>query len=380
MIENTLEKYNTFINKCYVDKVGFKLTLNSEVSPYATCFGIFGKNLVNDKAFLRKNRFELDRIVRKNLDGFKLKRERQIKDILTDKPYLQLLTFSLTALCILKTLKNNPLEHHVLPIVGQNLNIILKNKGTFKGKAGTGNLAMFYAILMIHTQKFFRIDQSNNIKEWMDLHLSSMNESGFWGNSKKNPHLQFQNGYHQYEIFYYLKCESKIIRPQMESFVKMLVDKFGHFSPYPGGGGCFDYDAVFLLTLLKDKNDIKKEILSKVYASILNYQNIDGGFCESKKIRPINLNYFKNIICHVYDKPSYAKTESLKYCLNLIRKKHSKIKTHWTVYDRDWNESNLWDSWFRVLSIFKIDQFLEKSSTNWGIINYPGIGYYRIKN
>ena len=31
--------------------------------------------------------------------------------------------------------------------------------------------------------------------------------------------------------------------------VLLMGDKSGQFAPYPGGGGCFDYDAVFILTI-----------------------------------------------------------------------------------------------------------------------------------
>ena len=101
MLSELLEKYNLFIDKCYVKDRGFKLCINSEISPYATCFAIFGKNLINKNSFLEKNKLMFNEIIRSNLYSFKKRRINVCKNIFTDKPYLQLLTFSLSALSVL---------------------------------------------------------------------------------------------------------------------------------------------------------------------------------------------------------------------------------------------------------------------------------------
>ena len=70
-----------------------------------------------------------------------------------------------------------------------------------------------------------------------------------------------------------------------------------------------------------------------------------------------------------------VRAERARFCLTLLRFKHNKIKTHWTKYSREWHESNLWDSWFRMLTIARIDNSISLSSSNWGFINFPGIGH-----
>jgi hypothetical protein len=47
----------------------------------------------------------------------------------------------------------------------------------------------------------------NKYLNGLDFNCSSINSNGFWGKENKMDYLQFQNGYHQYEIFEYLKIE-----------------------------------------------------------------------------------------------------------------------------------------------------------------------------
>ena len=73
------------------------------------------------------------------------------------------------------------------------------------------------------------------------------------------------------------------------------------------------------------------------------------------------------------------KLEVLKRLMSIQRSRHNKIHTHWTNYSRDWFESDLWDSWFRVLLLARVDvHFNKKNFKKWGFINYPGIGYHHL--
>ena len=72
-----------------------------------------------------------------------------------------------------------------------------------------------------------------------------------------------------------------------------------------------------------------------------------------------------------------ARIERLRQSVTLLRPKHNRIHTHWSQYSRRWNESDLWDSWFRMLTIARIDVALDpKKIVEWGFIDYPGIGFH----
>src|SRR5687768_16369520 len=106
---------------------------------------------------------------------------------------------------------------------------------------------MFTAIVLLHARDYLQCDTEERIQEWVRLHIARMNRFGFWGPDGGMTHLQFQNGYHQYEILEYLGSHNPRRRESLDA-VASLADADGHFAPYPGGGACYDYDAVFLLT------------------------------------------------------------------------------------------------------------------------------------
>jgi hypothetical protein len=224
------------------------------------------------------------------------------------------------------------------------------------------------------------------IDDWVDLHFRSMNRFGFWGAVIGITHLQFQNGYHQHEILEYLRAEN----PKLENTVpavRGIADLEGHFAPYPGGGGCYDYDAVFMLTPEgRIPNEVTRELLCRTASSIAADQRPDGGFAESMRVRPRSLRNFGMFASHILAARGNWSlfAERMRYALTLQRPKHDRIHTHWSRYSRRWDEANLWDTWFRMLALARIDGAINpEHASQWGFIDYPGIGYHpslRVKN
>jgi hypothetical protein len=374
-IHNAKIEYARFIKSCRIEEE-YCLTPRSEVSPYALCFAIFGYKLLGYKQKIQENKAHWDVLIRQEL---KLKREERkcFGKLYRDKPYLQLLTLSLSALFILGTLKTDPLAKEVLELIPDDVGTELKQSGALAGIARTGNHAMFLGVLLIHAKSYLGIDTDEALDTWSRLHLDSMNQFGFWGLSKSMSHLQFQNGYHQYEIMDYLQTE-KVPWNKTADNVALLADREGHFAPYPGGGGCYDYDAIYILTGAGAKSIAKhRSLLTRAAHSILAEQNADGGFCESHYVRPRNIRNLFSSAKHVLAAHGTARKERLRYSITLLRPKHNRIHTHWSEYSRGWNESDLWDSWFRLLTIARIDvAFDPKRISEWGFIDYPGIGFH----
>ena len=64
-----------------------------------------------------------------------------------------------------------------------------------------------------------------------------------------------------------------------------------------------------------------------------------------------------------------------KVNLNLMRHKHKYIITHWTKKHRKWDESNAWDTFFRLSTIYRICNRLNlREKDLFHINNFPGIG------
>lgn len=351
----------------------FRLTEASDPSDYARCFHVFLAHTLKQPQSLPAERLaaSIREAVRK---------QRQLSgDRFRDKPYRQLLTFSLSALKVLDRLREDPLGDLVEEQLSSSLSEELRQLGCLDGRPGSGNQAMFIAIFLVHGRDYLGLDMQPLIDEWVEVHLRSMNRFGFWGSDKGMTHLQFQNGYHQHEILEYLGVNNPRLENTLAA-VRRLADVKGHFAPYPGGGGCFDYDAAFMLTPEgKVPDEDSKALLTRTSTTIQSEQRADGGFAESLYVRPRSLEGLRMFARHTLDAlgkgPLFV--ERLYYALTLQRPKHDRIHTHWSRYSRRWDESDLWDSWFRMLALARIDVAIHpEHAGQWGFIDYPGIGYH----
>lgn len=368
-------RYRQFIDACVEPGGNFRLTPRADTSVYALCFAIYGYWLVQAEDVIDAYREIWNRNLRVGIRVLQEDRAR-VATLSRDKPYLQLLTFTLSALAILGTLESDPLEEAVLSVLPKDIEGALREVEALRGVARSGNQAMFLGVLLLYARDHLGCNTQADIDYWIALHRNATNRFGFWGSSPTMSHLQFQNGYHQYELFEYLHTDDMPWDLAADA-VASLADAEGHFAPYPGGGGCHDYDAVFMLTATEDSVRRNAALLKRTARTIHSEQNADGGFGESRRIRPRSLANFSHCLAHVLAGRGQARIERLRYALTLQRPVHDRIHTHWSLYSREWNESDLWDSWFRMLTLARIDCAFEPSHIDdWGFINFPGIGYH----
>lgn len=299
----------------------------------------------------------------------------------SSKPFLQLLTMTMSALHILGENDSEVIRQIVLKLLPLDVADTLKVHGCLHGLAQSGNMAMFYAILLIYSRDYLHLDTTGQIKTWVDAHILNQNRFGFWGSTKGMTHLNFQNGYHQYEIFDYLNIHNP---KETEAILNTasLADQGGHFAPYPGGGGCFDYDAVAILTPNGHFYDeMTAKLLVKTANTILSEQTDSGGWAETNQLYPRTIPNLQGMLRQLLNAiPNRSLLyERFRSLLAVNRPKNNRIHTHWSKYSREWNEPDLWDSWFRMLSIARIQVATDEStSKEWGFIEFPGLGYNSI--
>lgn len=379
MAEKVVEaklQYRNFLDKCSLGGNSFRLTPNSEPSAFARCFWIYGMHLIGENLTLASMR---DKLITGLHDGVEKNRLCHTEEgCEKSKSYRQLLTFTLSALTVLNASSVDLLAAHVKEQLPGNLEEELHSLGCLRGVPQSGNQAMFLAIFLLHARDYLGLDTQPQIEKWVDLHLRHMNRFGFWGDCQGMSHLQFQNGYHQYEILDYLRADAVPWGKAAEA-VASLMDTDGHFAPYPGGGGCYDYDAVFILSTAMEKQaGHYAELLQRTWQTVLSEQNDDGGFCESKYIRPRSMANLSRSLFHVLSASGPVRLERARIGIALLRSKYNRIQTHWSQYSRQWGESDLWDSWFRMLLLARIEVAIDPDkSTNWGFLGYPGLGYHR---
>ena len=361
-----------FMYACYAGGEDYCLTPRAEPTAYARCFAVFLMKFLHR---VPDDIVPLAQALKNDLHAMRARSDVDIKG----KSYRQLLAFTLSAIAALGVLSEEPLADLVAEQIPRDVERELMKFGCLVGKAGSGNQAMFLAIFLLHGRGWLGLDTQSRIDEWVDLHLEHMNRFGFWGQDRGMTHLQFQNGYHQHEILEYLGVEN----PRSEaavSAVRALADDQGHFAPYSGGGGCYDYDAVFMLTPGgKVPNDETRALLERTAATLISEQRADGGFAESLYVRPRTPANLWRTAVHIGraagNMPLFL--ERLRYGLTLQRPAHDRIHTHWSRYSRRWDESDLWDSWFRLLTLARIQVAIEpERAGDWGFCDYPGIGFH----
>ena len=361
-----------------MDKLGleYKFSKNENTSSsYALCFAKFIEYLICKK--INVSHEKLHKKIIYNLYKEKKKINKSFTRLSTNKNFMQLLCFSLSLLSLIKKDNSKEIKNIVRQVLPKNIKNFIENNKLCKGEARTGNISMFLAVILFYRNSYLKKD--NSLDLWFKFHEKEMNKNGFWGNSSDH-YLQFQNGYHQYEIFYFFKKKIKSDHViNMFNLILRTADTNFQFAPYFGGNSCYDYDAVFMLIYLCDiKKSLKKKIfnnLKKLQYVILNDINIDGGFSDSKFIRPRNFqNIFFQIKYLLSSKNFNIFFKRLRFFISLQRNKYNQISTQFQVKKRNWNESNLWDTWFRLLLIAKIDCFVNKKPLKWNFIKFPGLG------
>ena len=192
------DNFLRFAFSCRRGDVDYALTPAADTSAYARCFAVFCRRLVCDR-FTDGERARLADALRQSVWAL-----RSAPGSRPDgKPYRQLLAFTLSALAALSALDEDPLRDLIGEQVAEDIATMLERSGALRGVPGRGNQAMFLAVFLLHARERLSVDTGPAIAEWLRLHLSSMNRFGFWGPDGGMTHLQFQNGYHQYQIFEY---------------------------------------------------------------------------------------------------------------------------------------------------------------------------------
>ena len=369
-IENFKNSISNYITKHIDNNNNVSLTKLSSSSPFALCFAIHTLFLVKNIKILKEKENEWINLLENNLITAS-------KYGIYSKSFQQLLTLTISSFIILNNPKNEVVINFSKKLIPKNMNTYLNQIGVHKGLPGSGNMSMFVAIFCIYNQKYYNIDCQNEINSWLLFHKNNLNSYGLWGNVKNFQYSLFQNGYHQYEIFNYLNY-SDIPILQIKNNVLKLQDNYGHFSSIPGGTGCHDYDAIFFLTYKCEEhiqNNIIRDALIKTKKRIIQIQHRDGGYSESLFVRPLNLKNLKRQIEHVKLKNINGRKERISRFIANLRPKNSKLKNHWSNYKRNWNETNIFNTWFKVLTVAKIEKYLDRNNNKWGFLNFPGIGF-----
>ena len=170
-------RYFDFLTACKLDETKHCLTTNAEPTAFATCFWIFGLHLLKRNDLLLGEREALIDCLKINVR--KHRRYLSKSEAVRDKPYKQLLCFTLSALAILDTLSSDPLADLVTEQIPEDIKNFLNEMGCLNGVAQSGNHALFLGVFLIHCKENLGVDCQAQIDQWVTCHLNSMNRFGF---------------------------------------------------------------------------------------------------------------------------------------------------------------------------------------------------------
>ena len=276
----------------------------------------------------------------------------------------QLTCFCLSALGILGVEPESPLSFVQQWKTPDDVRRYLYDRGCHEGRPGSGNKAMFLAIFL--TYEYERTGETHlldKIDAWFEFHDQAQNENGFWGKDRRSQFFHgLQNGFHQLLVYFYWNRPINRLGTIVDVALR-LRDREGFFSPVCSGWPCYDYDAIHVLVNAYHLLDYKRaeitKSLKRAFYAMARIQNEDGGFCQSKRNADGTRDLMKSLLFYIYGKNPYIWYYRLRKSLGTTTRKRSSITTGWTKNGRAWDESNLWDTWFRCLSLAEITKTIE---------------------
>jgi hypothetical protein len=297
----------------------------------------------------------------------------------------QLTCFCLSALAILGARPKSPLAFVEQWKTPDDVRAYLLDRGCHEGRPGSGNKAMFQAIFL--TYEYERVREGHLLDKmdaWFEFHNETQNRNGFWGSDLRSHYLHgLQNGLHQFVMYFYWQRDIPRLK-RIVDVALMAQDRKGFFAPTPGGEACHDYDAVHTLVMAYRTTDYRKSeieaCMRRAFDAILSTHDSDGGFCQSKCKLASLMDFFRYIRVYFSNRSPYLWYYRARASFAALLKKRNLIHTGWTEKPRLWDESNLWDTWFRCLALAEIahtinDSLLE-DFRNVNFHKTPGLGYF----
>lgn len=389
MPEAIRQRILNWVERMHTGDTGYRMSASSDSSLFTSLFALFVFDLFGEVGRWNpaKRNVWIDYINSFQDEGTGLFLPYPAYTDFGTKTDFQLTSFCLSALHMLNGEPKYQLNFLNTWTHQDDVNRYLTEQGCLEGRPGSGNMAMFLAIFLSYQYDKNESSAADNIAEWFYQHNKFQNRStGFWGNGiRKQYYSGFQNAFHQFVVYNYWDQRIASYEKIVDSVIA-IQDSHGHFTPTPGGGACFDYDAADVLINLGLKNNYRsndiKKVLQKLFYAVLDNQNPDGGFCESNKIEHSKTYTLAKNFSNIFSGPKpLLWFVRLAMTMHLALKRGHKLNTHWTNTGTDRYESDLWSTWFRCLTLAEISEAIDiehpVSKLEWHFQDFIGLGCFK---
>ncbi|MBL7161900.1 MAG: hypothetical protein ISS57_04780 [Anaerolineales bacterium] len=224
----------------------------------------------------------------------------------------------------------------------------LENQDWEKRAAFASNAVQNIGVLLQYSRDYHANDQAGRAVECMLDWLGRNQDptTGFWGESGSTPDslsLGVQTGYHLWLLLFYDKRPIRCVERIIDS-VLATQNSFGGFGVLSNSSACEDIDSIDPLVRLSLLTDYRREDIQSVLRKALPWtlvnMNDDGGFVFRRGERLI----------YGHERMSSAK-----------------------------NESALFPTWFRTLSLAYLAQVLPDTligDIEWQFVDCPGLQFF----
>jgi hypothetical protein len=364
--------------------------LNAGVAPtvFASCFAVYLRHLFDDRPPTGERQAWLDRILayQDPVTGLFVdpgNRERS-PDTTHDAQHLdwQLTTFCLSAVNALGGVPRYPLAF-VDAWTPDRTRAYLSSLD-WTNPWNSGNKAMFLGIVLSCHATAGSAGAVSALEAWFDWHDVHRNAAGFWGLGTSAQFIDGMGGaYHQFLIYRFWQ---RPIGPleRIVDRVLFLQQPDGLYSPWPSGATCYELDAVDILVHAYRTADYRRPdiaaALRRLQPGVLSMQNADGGFCWGRRTPLTPLGWLRMGAAFAGHRSPFYLYYSLRAAAAIQVRRNPRLRTGWAESARLWNESSVFDSWFRCLTLAEIATVLPESpyaGARWQFLDVPGLGWFR---
>jgi hypothetical protein len=216
---------------------------------------------------------------------------------------------------------------------------------------------------------------------WFAWHDRHARPSGFWGEGHRSDwYVGMGGAAHQYLLYHFHRREPPHLRAAVDRVLDMQYPD-GRFWPVPGGGSCYELDALEILAVGRawsdDRRDAIAEAARRATDVALSSRNADGGFCWAAR------RWFDGPDAwRAFTGPGDLRTRvwTLRALANAHVLRHEEARrTAWVEGAHPVGVSSVYDTWFRLLTLATATRVTSDPRTDgvaWTAIPAPNWGYF----
>lgn len=374
-----------FVDRLRAEHDHYYMTPTVRGTLFTDCFALFLRHLLQADAPAGEREAIRDRILAAQdpQSGLWLQAEAPAPADPHRKADYQLTAFAVSALALLGAAPRHPLRFIAQWQSQAQLEAYLDRLPWHAPSTISGNQAMFVGILLTYDGSFLEQRRSlEALDVWFDWHdRHSRPTSGFWNAGRMADwYIGMVGAAHQYVLYHFFDRQPPHLERAVDHVLAMQLPD-GRFWPLIGSGSCYELDAVQILLVGHKRLPHRREAIAQACRRaaqvVLASRNADGGFCWAKR------RWFdwRDMAAMLTATPSRRANLWLleRQIMGHLRRRSEKRATVWARGVHAVDESSLFDTWFRLLTLAKIAQVAEDADyriADWQPLNTPNWGYF----